>query len=81
MMKNVAAAPSSARTSSSCGVAVGFGPSSNVRYTVGESGSVGMLQSTGAGAMASSRNGKGATCPSDIRPNPAAISSQNIVSS
>ena len=39
-----------------------------------------MLQSTGAGAMESSRNGKGATCPSDIRPNPAATSSQSIVS-
>src|SRR5688572_8501380 len=59
MTKNVAAASWRRRTSSSCGVAAGFGPSSNVRYTVG--GFVGGIRHT-VRSVTSSRNGNGVKC-------------------
>ena len=65
--KNVAATSCFRSTSSSSGVAVGFGPSSNVRYSVG--GSVVGIRHT-VRSPTSIRNGKGATCARIAVPTP-----------
>src|ERR671911_3101967 len=65
MMKNVACVPSAASTSSRSGVVDGFGPSSNVRYTVGLP--VGGIDHTARSpAIQSITNGAGHVCASAV---------------
>ena len=72
MMKNVADVFSAASTSSRSGVVDGFGPSSNVRYTVGTPVR-GIAHTARSPAIQSMTNGAGHMCASAVTATPMAM--------